>query len=87
LCQYPGAAVYRGHDSAYRRLWLRRSILLAPSLPADDSRTILEYPSGGFSHAFIVGAAAAFGDFPIDYLVRIGDVAGFTVDAVGGIDF
>jgi hypothetical protein len=45
------------------------------------------YLSGGFSHAFVVGAAAAFGDFPIDNLVGICDVAGFAVDAVGGVDF
>ena len=38
-------------------------------------------------HAFVVGAAAAFGDDPIDNLVGIGDVAGFAVDAVGGVDF
>ena len=38
-------------------------------------------------HAFVVGAAAAFGDNPIDDLVGIGNVAGFAVDAVGGADF
>jgi ketosteroid isomerase-like protein len=31
--------------------------------------------------------AAAFGDDPIDNLVGIGDVTGFAVDAVGGVDF
>jgi hypothetical protein len=40
-----------------------------------------------FLHAFVVGAAAAFGDNPIDDLVGVGDVAGFAVDAVGGADF
>src|ERR1700674_1702968 len=38
------------------------------------------------SHAFVVGAAAAFGDYPVDDLVGIGDVAGFAVHAVGGVD-
>ena len=38
-------------------------------------------------HAFVVGAAAAFGDDPVDDLVGVGDVAGFAVDAVGGVDF
>jgi len=37
-------------------------------------------------HAFIVGAAATFGDYPIDDLVGVGDVAGFAVHAVGGVD-
>jgi hypothetical protein len=38
-------------------------------------------------HAFVVGAAAAFGDYPIDDLVGVGDVAGFAMDAVGSADF
>ncbi len=38
-------------------------------------------------HAFVVGAAATFGDDPVDDLVGVGDVAGFAVDAVGGVDF
>ncbi len=38
-------------------------------------------------HAFVVGTTAAFGDDPIDNLVGIGDVAGFAVDTVGGVDF
>ena len=38
------------------------------------------------SHAFIVRASAAFGDYPVNDLVGIGDVAGFAVDAVGGVD-
>ena len=38
-------------------------------------------------HAFVVGPATAFGDHPIDDLVGIRDVAGFAVNAVGGIDF
>jgi hypothetical protein len=37
-------------------------------------------------HAFVVGAAA-FGDNPIDNLAGAGDVEGFAVDAVGGVDF
>src|SRR5271165_1836628 len=38
-------------------------------------------------HAFVVGAAAAFGNDPVDDLVGVGDVAGFAVHAVGGVDF
>jgi hypothetical protein len=38
-------------------------------------------------HAFVVGAAAAFGDDPVDDLIGVGDVAGFAVDTVGGVDF
>jgi hypothetical protein len=38
-------------------------------------------------HAFVAGATAAFGDNPIDNLVVVGDVAGFAVDAIGGVDF
>ena len=37
-------------------------------------------------HAVVVGAAAAFGGDPGDDLVRIHDVAGFAVDAVGEVD-
>src|SRR6266478_4159038 len=37
-------------------------------------------------HAFVVRASAAFGDYPVNDLVGIGDVAGFAVDAVGGVD-
>ena len=39
------------------------------------------------SHAFVVGAAATFGDDPIYDLVGVSYVAGFAVDAVGGVDF
>src|SRR5271156_4766929 len=37
-------------------------------------------------HAFVVGAAATFGDDPIDDLVGVGNVAGFAMDAVGKVD-
>jgi hypothetical protein len=37
-------------------------------------------------HAFVVGAAAAFGRNPGDDLVGVGDVAGLTVDAVGSVE-
>ena len=40
-----------------------------------------------YLHAFVVGAATAFGDDPVDDLVGIGDVAGLAVDAIGEIDF
>jgi hypothetical protein len=39
------------------------------------------------SHTFVVWAAATFWRDPVDDLVGIGDVAGFAVDAVGGVDF
>src|SRR3984957_8181464 len=39
------------------------------------------------SHAFVVGAASAFGRDPVDDLVGVGDVAGFAMDAIGGVDF
>jgi hypothetical protein len=35
-------------------------------------------------HTFVVGASAALGNDPVDDLVGIGDIAGLTVDAVGG---
>src|SRR5215469_7451173 len=38
-------------------------------------------------HAFIVWAAAAFGNHPINNLIGVGDVAGLAVDAVGKVDF
>jgi hypothetical protein len=38
-------------------------------------------------HAFVVGAAAAFRNDPVDDLVGVGYVAGFAVDAIGGVDF
>ena len=38
-------------------------------------------------HAFVVGAAAAFGRNPVDDLIGVGDVAGFAVDAVCRADF
>jgi len=41
-------------------------------------------PTG--SHAVVVRPPAAFGRDPGDDLVGVGDVAGFAVDAVGGIE-
>ena len=37
--------------------------------------------------AVVMGAAAAFGGNPGDDLVGIGDITGFAMNAVGGIDF
>src|SRR5260370_8343358 len=38
-------------------------------------------------HALVVGAAAAFGDDPVNDLVGIGDVARLAVHAIRGVDF
>src|SRR5215203_1227260 len=37
-------------------------------------------------HALVLWTAAAFGRDPVDDLIRIHDVAGLTVHAVGGVD-
>src|SRR6266849_5680615 len=38
-------------------------------------------------HPLVVRAAAAFGDDPIDNLIRVGDVAGLAMHAIRGVDF
>ena len=38
-------------------------------------------------HSLVVRTASAFRRYPIDYLIRIGDVAGLTVHAIRKIDF
>src|SRR5580704_16476853 len=43
-------------------------------------------PEDYISHTFVVWAASAFGRDPVDDLVGVGDVAGFAVDAIGGVD-
>src|SRR6188508_2189840 len=37
-------------------------------------------------HALVLWTTAAFGRDPVDDLIRIHDVAGLAVDAVGGVD-
>src|SRR5438105_15235143 len=38
-------------------------------------------------HAFVVGAAPAFGNDPVNNLVRVGDVAVFAVHEIRSVDF
>src|SRR5713101_9843988 len=42
--------------------------------------------TGGLLHSFIIRSAATLGHHPINYLVRVHDVAGLAVDAVGKVD-
>src|SRR5947209_1299779 len=51
----------------------------------DATRARVPAPHKPFLHAVVIRAAAAFRRDPGDDLVGIGDVAGFAVDTVGGI--
>ena len=45
-------------------------------------------PEDYISHTFVVWAASRLRAGPqLDDLVGVGDVAGFAVDAIGGVDF
>jgi hypothetical protein len=38
-------------------------------------------------HSLVIWPASAFGHHPIDDLIRIGDITGLAVHAIGGVDF
>lgn len=45
-------------------------------------QSVFALPFHFASHSLVIGTAAAFGRDPVDDLIRVGDVAGFAVDAV-----